>query len=175
MSADPLVVSPEQILGDVAQTMRDCDAGAAAVALRGELIGILTSSDVLRAFAARVHPGRARVREWMTAEPIAVSASTRIEAAVSVMTEHGVDHVPVVDGSRPVGMLGFRKPPARSRAHAATSCSSVTRSATQAGKIISKAVPRPGSDSTLMWPPLEATIPWIMLRPSPVPLPGALS
>jgi sulfide:quinone oxidoreductase len=109
MSADPLVVSPEEILGDVAQTMRDCDADAAAVALHGELIGILTSSDVLRAFAARVHPGRARVREWMTAEPIAVSASTRIEAAVSVMTEHGVDHVPVVDGTRPVGMLGFRE------------------------------------------------------------------
>jgi sulfide:quinone oxidoreductase len=115
MSSHLLVVSPDEILGDAAQTMRDLDVGSAAVALGGELIGILTSRDLLRAFAARVQPSRARVREWMTAEPIAVSASTRIEVAVSMMTEHGVHHLPVVDGKRPVGMLGFREAARRAR------------------------------------------------------------
>ena len=38
--------------------MRDRDVGSAAVALRGELIGILTSGDVLRAFAARIQPAK---------------------------------------------------------------------------------------------------------------------
>ena len=38
-----------------------------------------------------------------------MSASTRVEVAVSLMTEHGVHHLPVVDGKRPVGMLGFRQ------------------------------------------------------------------
>lgn len=109
MSADLLVVSSDDILGEVAQTMRDRGTGSAAVALDGELIGILTSSDLLRAFAARVQPHRARVREWMTSEPIAVSASTRVEVAVSLMKEHEIDHLPVVDGKRPVGMLGFRQ------------------------------------------------------------------
>ena len=89
--------------------MRDRDAGSAAVAFRGELIGILTSRDLLRAFAARVQPNRAQVRDWMTSEPITVSASTRIEVAVSLMKEHGIHHLPVVDGKRPVGMLGFRQ------------------------------------------------------------------
>ncbi len=32
---------------------------------------------------AGVHPNEARVREWMTAEPIAVSAATSIDAAVT--------------------------------------------------------------------------------------------
>lgn len=109
MSSDLLVVSPEDTLGEVAQTMRDRDTGSAAVALYGRLIGILTSRDLLRAFAARVHPSQARVREWMTAEPIAVSASTSVEVAVSLMNEHGVHHLPVVDGKRPVGMLGYRQ------------------------------------------------------------------
>ena len=54
MFSDLLVVSPEDILGEVAQTMRDRDTGSAAVALDGQLIGILTSRDLLRAFAARV-------------------------------------------------------------------------------------------------------------------------
>lgn len=45
----------------------------------------------------------------MTGEPIAVSASTRVEVAVSLMNEHGVHQLPVVDGKRPVGMLGLRQ------------------------------------------------------------------
>ena len=109
MSSDLLVVSPEDTLGEVAQTMRDRDTGAAAVILNGELIGILTSRDLLRAFAALVQPSWAQVREWMTSEPITVSASTRVEVAVSLMKEHGIDHLPVVEGERPIGMLGFRQ------------------------------------------------------------------
>lgn len=109
MSSDLLVISPDDILGEVARSMRDRDTGSAAVALYGRLIGILTSRDLLRAFAARVEPSRARVREWMTAEPVAVPASTRVEVAVSLMNEHGIHHLPVVDGERPVGMLGYRQ------------------------------------------------------------------
>lgn len=109
MSRDLLVVSPEDTLGEVTEKMRARDTGSAAVADYGRLIGILTSRDLLRAFAARVHPSEARVREWMTAEPVAVPASTSVEAAVSLMNEHGVHHLPVVDGELPVGMLGFRQ------------------------------------------------------------------
>jgi CBS domain-containing protein len=115
MSADLLVVSPGAILGDVAQTMRDLETGSAAVAVDGKLIGILTSRDLLRAFAARVRPSHTLVREWMTAEPVTVTPSTRVEAAVSLMIEHGVHRLPVVEGRRPVGMLGFRQAARRAR------------------------------------------------------------
>ena len=108
MSRDPLVVSPDDVLGEVAQAMRDGDTDSTVVALHGELIGILTSRDLLRAFAARVEPNRAQVREWMTSEPIAVLAETSVDVAVSLMKEHRIHHLPVVDGKRPVGMLEFR-------------------------------------------------------------------
>jgi CBS domain-containing protein len=109
MSADPLVVAPEDTLGEVAEKMRVRDTGSAAVADYGRLIGIMTSRDLLRAFAARVHPSEARVRDWMTAEPVAVPSSASVEAAVSLMNEHGIHHLPVVGGERPVGMLGYRQ------------------------------------------------------------------
>jgi sulfide:quinone oxidoreductase len=109
MSSDPLVVAPEDTLGEVAEKMRARDLGSALVADYGRLIGILTSRDLLRAFAGRVHPREARVREWMTAEPVAVSAATPIEAAVTLMTEYGFHHLPVVDDERPMGMLGLRQ------------------------------------------------------------------
>jgi len=115
MSSDPLVVAPEDTLGEVAEKMRARDLGSALVADYGRLIGILTSRDLLRAFAGRVHPSEARVREWMTAEPVAVSAATPIEAAVTTMTEYGFHHLPVVEGERPTGMLGLRQAARRAR------------------------------------------------------------
>ena len=69
MTAELLVVAPEDTLGEVAERMSAQDVGSALVADYGRLIGILTSRDLLRAFAGRIHSSEARVREWMTAEP----------------------------------------------------------------------------------------------------------
>jgi sulfide:quinone oxidoreductase len=108
MSADPLLVAPEDTLGEIAERMRERDLGSALVADCGRLIGILTSRDLLRALAGRVHSSEARAREWMTAEPIAVSRTTTLEAAAILMTEHDIHHLPVVEGERPVGTVGMR-------------------------------------------------------------------
>ena len=72
------------------------------------LVGILTSRDLLNALAARMHSSEARVRQWMTADPIAVSAETTLQAAAILMTEHHIHHLPIVDEERPVGMVGLR-------------------------------------------------------------------
>jgi CBS domain-containing protein len=116
MSTDLLVVAPEDTLGEVAEKMRAADRGSALVTDYGRLIGILTSRDLLRAFAGRVHPSEARVREWMTAEPVTVTAATPIESAVTLMTEYGFHHLPVVEDERPVGMLGLRQAARQARA-----------------------------------------------------------
>jgi CBS domain-containing protein len=109
VAGEVLVVAPEDTLGEVAEAMLGRDIGSAAVAEYGRLIGILTSRDVLRAFAGRVHASEARARAWMTADPVAVSADTTIETAVLLMRECNVHHLPVVDGERPVAMLGLRQ------------------------------------------------------------------
>jgi sulfide:quinone oxidoreductase len=108
MRRDALVVAPEDTLGEVAEKMRERDFASALVGDSGRLIGILTARDLLRAFAGRVHPSEARVREWMTAEPFAVTAATTLEAAALLMTEHGVHHLAVVEGARPIGIVGMR-------------------------------------------------------------------
>jgi sulfide:quinone oxidoreductase len=108
MAADALVVAPEDTLGEVAELMRERDVGSALVAEYGRLVGILTSRDLLNALAARMHSSEARVRQWMTAEPIAVSAETTLQAAAILMTEHHIHHLPIVDEERPVGMVGLR-------------------------------------------------------------------
>jgi sulfide:quinone oxidoreductase len=109
LSADVLVVAPEDTLGEIADLMRAKDVGSAVVADAGRLVGILTSRDLLRAFAGRVHASEARAREWMTSEPLTVETTTPLPAALQLMTEHAVHHLPVVDGERAIGMVGARQ------------------------------------------------------------------
>jgi sulfide:quinone oxidoreductase len=109
MSSEVLVVAPEDTLGEIAERMRERDVGSALVSDFGRLIGILTSRDLLAAFAGRVHSSEARAREWMTSEPITVAATTPLTSALQLMTDHAIHHLPVVDGERPVGMVGARQ------------------------------------------------------------------
>jgi sulfide:quinone oxidoreductase len=108
MSTRPLCVAPEDTLGEVAEKMRERDYASALVCGYGRLIGIITSRDLLRALAGRAHPSEARVREWMTADPIAVQTGTSVSAAATLMVEWGIHHLPVVEGKLPIGLVGLR-------------------------------------------------------------------
>src|SRR6476619_3053436 len=96
--------------------MRERGAGSALVDDGGRLIGMITSHDFMRAFANRVHPSDARVREWMSSEPIPTTADTPIEAAITLMTQHGLNQLPVVEIGRPIGLLGLRQAVQQARA-----------------------------------------------------------
>jgi CBS domain-containing protein len=108
MSREVLSVAPEDTIGEAAQRMADANVGSSVVLEHGRLIGILTERDLLRAMAQRVHPSEARVREWMTAEPVAVSESTTADEASRLMVENGFRHLPVVDGDRTLGIVSLR-------------------------------------------------------------------
>jgi CBS domain-containing protein len=103
-----LTVAPEDTIGEVAEAMVEANAGSALVVDFGRLVGILTSRDVLRAIADRVHPSEARVREWMTAEPVTAARETPADDAARLMLAGGFHHLPVVDGEQPVGIVGLR-------------------------------------------------------------------
>ena len=105
--SEAVVVAPEDTIGEVAERMRDGDVESALVSEFGHLVGIITAGDLLRALAGRVHSSEARARAWMTVEPVSVSMHTTLDAAALLMTEHGIHQLPVVDGERPVGLVGL--------------------------------------------------------------------
>ena len=104
-----ITVAPEDTLGEVAERMRADNVGAVVVKDHGRLIGILTERDMLRAMAARVHTSDARVRQWMTDDPITAPPDTTVEDAAEVMLSHGFRHLPVVDGSAVLGVVSLRR------------------------------------------------------------------
>jgi CBS domain-containing protein len=108
MARDPLAVAPEDTIGEAAQKMVDRGVGSAVVLDYGRLIGIFTERDLLRAVADRVHSSEARVREWMTGEPITITPETSSEEAAQLMLDNGFRHLPVVEGERAVGIVSIR-------------------------------------------------------------------
>ena len=108
MTEDVLAVAPEDTMGEVAAKMVDRGVGAVVVRDFGRIIGVLTERDIMRAVAARTHSSDARVREWMTADPITATADTDVEEAGRTMLENGFRHLPVVDGEQAVGIVSIR-------------------------------------------------------------------
>ncbi len=108
MTPDVLTVAPEDTLGEVAERMERRGVGSAVVSDFGRLIGILTERDLLRAVAGRIHSSEARVREWMTKDPVTGLPSTPAEEAAHIMLDRGFRHMPVVDGDRAIGIVSIR-------------------------------------------------------------------
>jgi CBS domain-containing protein len=108
MTRDVLAVAPEDTLGEAAERMVERGVGSVVVSDFGRLIGILTERDLLRAVADRIHSSEARVREWMTSEPITATPETTPREAARTMLENGFRHLPVVDGDATLGIVSLR-------------------------------------------------------------------
>ena len=119
MRTEVIDVAPEDTLGEVAERMSEVNVGAVVVKDFGRLIGILTERDMLKAMAARVHTSDARVRQWMTEDPLTASADMGVEEAAQVMLEHNFRHLPIVDESGGVvGLASLRRVVAATKAAA---------------------------------------------------------
>lgn len=70
--------------------------------------GVITERDVLRAIAEGVDLDDARVADWMTPDPAAVSRDTTLDDACDLMIERNVRHLLVREGGELVGVLNMR-------------------------------------------------------------------
>ena len=108
MTREVLTVEPSDTIGEAAQKMVEAGVSSVVVSDYGRLIGILTERDLTRAVAGRTHSSEARVREWMTADPVTVTEDTPAADAARIMLEQRFRHIPVVDGERTIGIVSIR-------------------------------------------------------------------
>ena len=104
-----ITVAPEDTLGEVAEKMMKQNVGAVIVKDFGRMIGILTERDMLRAMASRMHTSEARVRQWMTPDPITASPDMALDDAAKVMLDNGFRHLPVMEGDTVLGVVSLRR------------------------------------------------------------------
>jgi CBS domain-containing protein len=109
MTKDVLTVEPSDTIGEAAEKMYAANVGAVVVVEdMVRIVGIITERDVLRAVAQRARAAEARVRQWMTENPLTIAPETEIEEAAKIMFERSFRHLPVVKDGRPLGIVSLR-------------------------------------------------------------------
>ena len=119
MRTEFITVAPEDTLGEVAEKMTALNVGSVVVKDFGTLIGILTERDLLKAMAARVHSSEARVRQFMTVDPVTAIPEMDCEEAEQLMLDRGFRHLPIVEGTEVVGVVSLRRVVAATKTAAA--------------------------------------------------------
>ena len=75
----------------------------------GELVGIFTERDLLRAAAAGVDSHASTVGNWMTENPITATADDEAAAALQVMIDRNFRHLPIVGDAGLIGVVSMRR------------------------------------------------------------------
>ena len=103
-------LAPQASVRDAACVMTRANCGSVLVMeLPDVLVGLLTERDLMtRVLARGLDPDRTPVREVMTPNPICVPPETPVSDAVVLMLERGFRHLPLVAGTRVVGVFSVR-------------------------------------------------------------------
>jgi CBS domain-containing protein len=109
MVKDVLTVDPSDTIGEAAEKMNAANVGAVVVVEDFvRIVGIVTERDLVRAVSQRVRAAEARVRQWMTPDPVTIEPDMLIEDAAQVMFDNNFRHLPVVREGRPLGIVSLR-------------------------------------------------------------------
>jgi citrate synthase len=101
--------SPSETLAAAAHRMHDSAVGCVVVTDSTQRpIGILSERDLLKAVGAGADPARAKISEWMTADPDTVAPETPASDALRALIKRGYRHLPVVEHERLAGILSLR-------------------------------------------------------------------
>ncbi|MDH3247776.1 MAG: CBS domain-containing protein [Acidimicrobiia bacterium] len=95
-------------LADIASLMISEDVGSVAVVDGSTLLGIVTERDMVRALAADTDANMATAREWMTVDPDVADPDLSVEDAARWMLTAGYRHLPVVEGTRLMGVVSIK-------------------------------------------------------------------
>ena len=100
--------SPSDSLADAVDLLVGHNIGSLVVLERGEMVGIITERDILRACAGGKTPlNRFPVSSSMTANPFTARLSDTIEDAMDLITEKRIRHLPIVENDELVGLVSI--------------------------------------------------------------------
>jgi CBS domain-containing protein len=103
---DVVTIHSDATVLDAVLKMNRARIGGIVVMQGEDICGIFTERDVMnRVTAERRDPATMLVREAMTTKVAYCGPDTTIEECRTVMTEHRVRHLPVVEGDKLIGII----------------------------------------------------------------------
>jgi CBS domain-containing protein len=108
MTKATVTEAAQDSLAEAAARMWNAQTGSLLVMEGEHLLGIVTERDVLRAIAHGMDPQQVPVKDLMRTDVITVGPQTTLKEAAKLMATKWIRHLPVVEGSRVVGILSQR-------------------------------------------------------------------
>ncbi|HEY6625114.1 MAG TPA: citrate/2-methylcitrate synthase [Acidimicrobiales bacterium] len=108
MSTPPVQAGGDDTLASVARRMAGANIGSVIIADGGDVVGIVTERDLLRAAAVDRDPATEPARRWMTPSPDVLGPEEEAEVAWSSLSDHHYRHLPVMSGGDLVGVVSLR-------------------------------------------------------------------
>jgi CBS domain-containing protein len=101
-------ITPEEPLADALQTMADQDIGSLVVMSRGELIGMLTFREVIKAVVRNGGTvGSITVRRVMDDSPLTCTPDTELDEVRRMMLQRHARYMPVMSQKTLMGVISF--------------------------------------------------------------------
>jgi CBS domain-containing protein len=108
MTPDPVVLPASASLNEASREMKRGDIGDVIVVDDGRVCGVVTDRDiVVRALAEERDPRTTKLAEICSRPVVTLAPSDSVEAAVQLMREHAVRRLPIVDGTKPIGIVSI--------------------------------------------------------------------
>jgi CBS domain-containing protein len=105
---DLITISPDKTLRDLALLLTQHQIGAALVVDEaGQLQGIISERDVIRAAAVHADPLSLPIAEVMTRDVVVGVPQDDIWAVAHTMTERRFRHLPIMDDGKLIGMISL--------------------------------------------------------------------
>jgi CBS domain-containing protein len=108
MSGSLVSVEPTATVAEAATVMGGRHVGSTLVMSGGELVGIFTERDILRALSQDFDAPGHSVTDWMTTNPVTIPPGMSVEEALDLMLSKGFRHLPVADGGAVIGVVSMR-------------------------------------------------------------------
>ena len=100
--------SSEDTLTEACDKMRHNQTSSILIMDGQRMIGIVTERDVVKAVAHGLDPKETRVKDLMTTDIVTIGPMTTLKDAAEIMASKWIRHLPIVEGSKVVGMISQR-------------------------------------------------------------------
>lgn len=106
MTTDLITLNPNASVKEAALMMKKFNIGAILISRDKKLAGIITDRDiVMRLVAENINSSESELKDFMTQSPVNISPDTDIHLAASIMAEHQIRRLPVVQNEQLLGIV----------------------------------------------------------------------
>ena len=106
MAKNLKTVKPDDTVHTAVVKMNKFDIGSVIVVSSGRPVGIITETNVMRRVVEpRMDPATVWAKDIMSSPLITIDQTAAVEEAAKIMAERGINRLPVINGSKLVGLI----------------------------------------------------------------------